>query len=220
MRILLVEDDPLLGDGLHTALKRDGHAVDWLTDGQQAAHALHGESFELVLLDLSLPRRDGLSLLRQWRADGHTLPILILTARDTVEERVQGLDLGADDYLVKPFELAELRARIRALHRRAQGSATPLLRHGALELDPGALTVRWHGEQQNLPRRELMVLQVLMERQGRTVSREQLEQLLYGWDDAVGSNAVEVHIHHLRKRFGNELIRTVRGLGYTLDPAK
>lgn len=219
MRILLVEDDPLLGDGLQIALKRDGHAVDWLTDGQSASGALQGENFDLVLLDLGLPKKDGLSLLRQWRSDGRTLPILILTARDTVEERVQGLDLGADDYLIKPFELAELRARIRALHRRSQGSSNPLLCVGELELDPGALTVRWHGELQNLPRRELMVLLTLAERAGRTVTREQLEQSLYGWDDAVGSNAVEVHIHHLRKRFGAELIRTVRGIGYTMDLA-
>lgn len=217
MRILLVEDDPLLGDGLHTALKRDGHAVDWLQDGQSAMNALSHDHFELVLLDLGLPKRDGLSLLRHWRGQGQQLPILILTARDTVAERVQGLDLGADDYLVKPFELAELRARIRALHRRSQGQAQPLLKSGALELDPGAFTVRWHGELQNLPRRELMVLQLLMERAGRIVSREQLEQALYGWDDAVGSNALEVHIHHLRKRFGSNLIRTVRGIGYSLD---
>ena len=217
MRILLVEDDELLGDGIRTALRREGYVVDWLLDGQAALHSLVSEPYDFVILDLGLPRLDGLEVLRRARAQGIDCPILILTARDSVDDRVRGLDLGADDYLVKPFEVDELLARIRALHRRATGRATPVLQHGPLVLDPSAHTVRLDGQLINLPRREFMVLKELLEREGRVVSREALEQALYGWGEDVESNALEVHIHHLRKKLYPELIRTVRGIGYTID---
>ncbi len=217
MRILLVEDDRLLGDGVETALLREGVTVDWLQNGLSALHALQSEHFDLVLLDLGLPGMDGLEVLRHIREAGVATPVLILTARDAVDERVKGLDLGADDYLVKPFDFDELKARVRALRRRAIGRPEPRLVHGELELDPSSFAVSLRGESVILYRREYMLLKALLERVGRVVSREQLEQSLYGWADDVDSNTVDVYIHHLRKKLYPELIRTVRGIGYIID---
>lgn len=217
MRILLVEDDELLGDGIQAALRRCGFTVDWLRDGQSALHSLLSEPFDIVVLDLGLPRMDGLQVLEKTRAADCATPVLLLTARDAVEDRIRGLDAGADDYLVKPFDVDELQARLRALHRRSQGRASTKLVHGPLELDAAAFSVTLNGQNIALPRREFMVLKELLERSGRVVTREQLEQSLYGWDEDVESNALEVHIHHLRKKLYPELIRTVRGLGYTID---
>lgn len=217
MRILLVEDDALLGDGVRQGLKLEGYAVDWLRDGQQADTALQSESYELLLLDLGLPRLAGLELLKALRARGQTLPVLILTARDAVADRVQGLDAGADDYLVKPFDLDELAARVRALLRRPAGQAGSQLMLGDLVLDPATHTLSRAGQPVPLSAREYQLLYTLLSKAGRVLSREQLESALYGWDEEVESNAVEVHIHHLRKKLGSTLIRTVRGAGYIID---
>ncbi|MEK8090260.1 response regulator [Thermithiobacillus plumbiphilus] len=219
MRILLVEDDALLGDGVRQGLKLEGYAVDWLRDGAQADAALQSESYELLLLDLGLPRLSGLELLKALRIRGQTLPVLILTARDAVADRVQGLDAGADDYLVKPFDLDELAARVRALLRRPAAQAGSQLVHGDLVLDPATHTLSRAGQPVNLSAREYQLLHTLLSKAGRVLSREQLESALYGWDEEVESNAVEVHIHHLRKKLGTELIRTVRGAGYVIDRA-
>lgn len=217
MRILLVEDDALLGDGVRQGLKLEGYAVDWLRDGAQADAALQSESYELLLLDLGLPRLSGLELLKALRIRGQTLPVLILTARDAVADRVQGLDAGADDYLVKPFDLDELAARVRALLRRPAAQAGSQLVHGDLVLDPATHTLSRAGQPVNLSAREYQLLHTLLSKAGRVLSREQLESALYGWDEEVESNAVEVHIHHLRKKLGSALIRTVRGVGYVID---
>ena len=220
MRILLVEDDRLLGDGLRTGLRGDGHAVDWVTGCGAATAALATEPFDLVVLDLGLPDGDGLDLLRRLRREGRELPVLVLTARDTVDDRVRGLDGGADDYLVKPFDLAELCARARALVRRSQGRAEPLLRVGTLELDPSGRRVSLDGAPLDLAPREYAVLVALMESAGRVVPKRRLEERVYSWDQEVGSNAVEVHVHHLRRKLGDGWIRTVRGVGYVLgEPA-
>lgn len=217
MRVLLVEDDELLGDGLRTALARDGHAVDWLRDGVHAQQALAGsEHWDLVLLDLGLPRRDGLAVLRELRRHSK-VPVLILTARDGVDDRVAGLDAGADDYLVKPFALEELKARVRAVSRRHGGRAVKALVHGELELQPDAQEVRWQGIPVELTRREYALLSALVENAGRVLTRERLEQVLYGWNEEVDSNALEVHVHHLRRKLSPGLIRTVRGVGYCVD---
>lgn len=217
MRILLVEDDPLLGDGVRVGLTQAGFTVDWVRDGHAAQLALETDDFACVVLDLGLPRLSGLELLKQLRRASDKIPVLILTARDTVADRVTGLDSGADDYLTKPFDLDELAARIRALLRRAGGRASSVICHGAVELDPAAHTVRVAGKQAELSPREFSLLQELLESAGRVLSRERLEQSLYGWGDAVESNTVEVHIHHLRKKLGAELIRTIRGVGYMVD---
>lgn len=216
MRLLLVEDDSLLGDGIRAGLRLAGHTVDWVKDGIAAQLALEAEEYSLVVLDLGLPRLSGLELLRWLRQSGKTLPVLILTARDTVADRVKGLDGGADDYLVKPFDLDELTARIRSLLRRSSGRASPLLAHGEITLDPAAHRVTRRDQTVELSPREFAILQQLMENTGRALSREQLEQSLYGWNEEVESNAIEVHIHHLRKKLGTELIRTVRGVGYMI----
>lgn len=214
MRILLVEDDSLLGDGLRVGLAQEGYSVDWVKDGRAAQLALEAEPYALVVLDLGLPRLSGLEVLQWLRRGGNDLPVLILTARDAVADRVQGLDSGADDYLVKPFDLDELAARIRALLRRRGGRASPLLQHGELVLDPAAHTVTRAGKAVDISPREFALLQELLQNAGRVLSREQLEHSLYGWNEEVESNAVEVHVHHLRKKLGAELIRTVRGVGY------
>lgn len=214
MRILLVEDDSLLGDGLRVGLAQEGYSVDWVKDGRAAQLALEAEPYALVVLDLGLPRISGLELLQWLRRGGNDLPVLILTARDAVADRVQGLDSGADDYLVKPFDLDELAARIRALLRRRGGRASPLLQHGDLVLDPAAHTVTRAGKAVDISPREFALLQELLQNAGRVLSREQLEHSLYGWNEEVESNAVEVHVHHLRKKLGADLIRTVRGVGY------
>ena len=214
MRILLVEDDGLLGDGLRTGLRGDGHAVDWVTGCGAATAALATEPFDLVVLDLGLPDGDGLDLLRRLRREGRELPVLVLTARDTVDDRVRGLDGGADDYVVKPVDLDELGARLRALVRRAHGQTQDLLAARDVVLDPAARRVTLGGEPVALAAREFDLLHALLLNAGRVLSREQLEQHLYRWGQEVDSNAVEVHIHHLRRKLGAELIQTVRGVGY------
>jgi len=217
MRILLVEDDELLGDGLAAGLRHCGYNVDWLRDGEQARSALATEDYAALVLDLGLPRLDGMSLLRGLRAAGNAIPVLILTARDSTWDKVGGLDGGADDYLVKPVDLDELAARLRALTRRASGQSTPLLQANEVELDPAARRVRLRGEPVELSAREFAILELLMRNAGRMISRAQLESALYGWGEGVESNAVEVHIHHLRRKLGADLIRTVRGVGYLLE---
>ncbi len=220
MRILLVEDDELLGDGLRTGLVQYGYAVDWLKDGISADQALKTESFELVVLDLGLPKMSGIQVLQNLRARGLTMPVLILTARESVEDRVKGLDSGADDYLTKPFDLDELCARLRALQRRFSARAEPLLVHENICLDPASHTVTFNNESINVSRREFALLQKLLENAGRVLSREHLTQSLYGWGEDVDSNALEVHIHNLRKKFGQNFIRTIRGIGYMIDKSK
>ena len=216
MRILLVEDDPELGDGLTIGLRQAGFAVNWLKDGNSADQALQSESFDLVVLDLGLPRLSGMEVLTRARGRDQTMPVLILTARDATGDKVSGLDAGADDYLVKPIDLDELTARIRALTRRSAGRAAPVLTHGDLALDPAAHSVTLAGQPVELSSREFSLLQMLLESAGRVLTRSQLEQSLYGWRDEPDSNALEVHIHHLRKKLGSELIRTLRGVGYTI----
>jgi len=217
MRILLVEDDFSLGDGLMVGLRQTGFAVDWLRDGAAADHALSVERFDLVVLDLGLPRLSGMEVLTRARRRGLETPILILTAQDATGDKVAGLDAGADDYLVKPIDLDELTARIRALTRRSAGRAAPLLRHGALEIDPASHGVTLAGQPVELSSREYSLLLMLLENAGRVLTRSQLEQSLYGWRDEPDSNALEVHIHHLRKKLGADLIRTLRGVGYTIS---
>jgi len=216
MRILLVEDDPLLGDGVQAGLRQAGFAADWVRDGIAARTALSTESFAALVLDLGLPRLSGLELLRGLRAAHDPIPVLILTARDTVAERILGLDAGADDYLVKPFDLDELSARLRALLRRSAGSPDPVLRVGRIELDPAAHGVRMDGQPVELSAREFALLHELMTHAGRVLSRRQLEERLYPWGEEVESNAVEVHVHHLRRKLDPRLIRTIRGVGYLL----
>ncbi|GLU41551.1 response regulator [Pseudomonas citronellolis] len=221
MRILLAEDDPLLGDGIRAGLGLEGDTVDWVTDGVAADQALATDEFDLLVLDLGLPRRDGMEVLRGLRKRGDMTPVLILTARDKVADRVAGLDAGADDYLSKPFDLDELLARVRALTRRHTGRAQPLLEHGQLRLDPATHQVSLGGEPVELAPREYALLRLLLEQRGKVLSRTRLVEALYGWDGELESNAIEVHVHHLRRKLGNELIRTVRGIGYGIDrPAK
>lgn len=218
MKILLIEDDALLGDGIKAGLKQAGFAVDWARDGHAAKLALEtGSDYAIVVLDLGLPRLSGMDLLKWLRGSGRKLPVLILTARDTVPDRVAGLDAGADDYLIKPFDLDELTARLRALLRRSGGQAAPILRHGDVELDPAAHRVLKSGQPVELSSREFTLLHELLLHPGRVQSREQLEQRLYGWGEEVESNSVEVHIHYLRKKLGADLIRTLRGIGYVID---
>jgi DNA-binding response OmpR family regulator len=216
MRILLVEDDPQLGDGLTVGLRQAGFAVDWVKDGLAADHALATEPFDLLVLDLGLPRLSGMELLKRVRSRNQDLPVLILTARDATADKIAGLDGGADDYLVKPVDLDELAARVRALSRRAAGRTQPVLRHGALEVDPASHQVSLDGTPVELSAREFALLQALLENAGRVMSRAQLESGLYGWRDEPESNALEVHIHHLRRKLGGELIKTLRGVGYTI----
>ncbi|MBP0047696.1 response regulator [Marinobacterium sp. AK62] len=217
MRILLVEDDPLLGDGITRALTRAGEAADWLTNAEAALHSLSVEHFDCLILDLGLPGMDGLSLLRTLRKSGNALPVLILTARDAIEDRIAGLDAGADDYLLKPFDLAELRARLRAITRRAKGYSETTLKQGMLEIDTQAHCVRYRDEPVNLSRREFGLLLTLAENAGKVMTRSRLEETLYGWGSEVESNSLEVHIHHLRRKLDNAIIRTVRGVGYMMD---
>lgn len=214
MRVLLVEDDQLLGSAVVAGLEQAGYTVDWLRDGAQAANALQTEEPDLLVLDIGLPGKDGLKVLRELRTRGSALPVLLLTARDTVDDRIAGLDAGADDYLVKPFDLGELTARLRAIGRRNAGRANPLIEHAGLVVDPSARTVTVDGETVSLSSRAYAILEALLERPGMPLSRERLEQILYGWGEGVESNAVEVHIHHLRKKLGKDRIKTIRGLGY------
>lgn len=216
MRILLVEDDPLLGDGLRAGLRQRGFQVDWVRDGVAAGRELHAEPYVAAVLDLGLPLKDGLQVLAEARRDGISLPVLVLTARDALPERVRGLDIGADDYVVKPVDLDELAARLRALVRRAHGQPRERLAMQDVVLDPAARTVTRAGEPVPLSTREFDLLHALMLNAGRVLSRQQLEQRLYSWGKEVESNAVEVHVHHLRRKLGAALIQTVRGVGYML----
>ncbi|MFO2630913.1 response regulator [Legionella pneumophila serogroup 1] len=217
MRLLLVEDDELLGDAVKAGLTQFGYVVDWLKDGEAARAALKSESFELIILDLGLPKLSGLSLLQNIRHDGNSTPVIILTARESIEDRVKGLDSGADDYLIKPFDLNELSARIRALVRRSQGRADSVLQYKNITLDPAAHSVFVDDVLVNVPRREFALLQKLLENSGQVLSREQLMQSIYGWEEDVDSNALEVHIYNLRKKLNANFIRTIRGVGYMAE---
>ena len=219
MRILLVEDDAMIGEAVQAGLRRDGLTVDWLRDGDAADGALRTETFDAVVLDLGLPRKGGLAVLRDLRARRASVPVLILTARDAVSDRVQGLDAGADDYLVKPFDLAELGARLRALARRKAGRAEPRIEHGGVVLDTTTRQATQAGRDVPLSPREYALLRALLERPGAILSRAQHEERLYGWGEGIDSNAVEVHIHALRRKLGTDLIRNVRGIGYRVAPA-
>lgn len=214
MRILIVEDDPMIGASIRTGLRQDGYTADWARDGNSAEAAVATNEYDAILLDLGLPGRSGLELLAQWRRWKNTVPILIITARDSVDDRIAGLDSGADDYLVKPFDLSELAARLRALLRRRSGRATPVIEHGPLHLDPATREVSLNGAAVKLSGREFALLHALLQAPGVPLSRSQLEDRLYGWEEEIGSNAVEVHIHALRRKIGSELIRNVRGVGY------
>ena len=219
MRILLAEDDPQLGDGLMVGLRQEGYAVDWVRDGLTADLALKNGHYDLLILDLGLPRQEGMAVLARLRARSQYLPVLILTARDATGDKVSGLDAGADDYLVKPVSLGELAARVRALTRRAAGRAQPLLQHGELTLDPAAHRAILAGQPVELSVREFALMLLLVENAGRVMTRAQLEASLYGWRDEPDSNALEVHIHHLRRKLGADLIKTLRGIGYTVPKA-
>lgn len=220
MRILLVEDDELLGEAAKAGLNQHGYTVDWLKDGESAKLALRNESFDLVILDLGLPKLSGLGLLKNARASGNLTPIMILTARETIEDRVKGLDCGADDYLTKPFDIDELSARVRALIRRSTGRADSTIQYRNITLDPAAHSVTVDQKEVNVPRREFALLQKLLENSGQVLSREQLMQSVYGWEEDVDSNALEVHIHNLRKKLNTTLIRTIRGVGYMIEKEK
>ena len=216
MRILLVEDDALLGDALQVGLRQADHAVDWVRDGIGAETALATGDYAALVLDLGLPRLDGLEVLRRLRARKKTLPVLVLTARDTVDDRIRGLDAGADDYLVKPFDLGELSARLRALLRRASGQPSPVLTAADVTLDPATRRVECKGREVDLSAKEYALLHALMQQPERALSRAQLEEHLYAWGDEIGSNTVEVYIHHLRRKLGADVIRTLRGIGYVV----
>lgn len=218
MRLLLVEDDIMIGEAVLDLLRAEQYAVDWVRDGEMAETALSTQTYDLILLDLGLPRRDGLEVLRSLRARKLRTPVLIATARDSVAQRVQGLDAGADDYILKPYDLDELLARIRALLRRSDGRAEPVYEYKGVSIQPATREVRVNGEPVVLSGREWAVLEPLLARPGRVLSRSQLEDKLYGWKDSVSSNAVEVYIHGLRKKLGAELIQNVRGVGYMVPP--
>lgn len=209
----------MIGESVRAGLRRDGFALDWVRDGETARSALESEHYDAMLLDLGLPRLDGLSLLRELRGSQEpraSLPVLVITARDSISDRVGGLDAGADDYLVKPFDFEELAARLRALLRRHAGRTESLIEFGGLQYDTAARTLRIEGEPVVLSARELTILEALMDRPGAVLSKQQLEDRVYGWSEQVGSNAIEVHIHALRKKIGASRIRTVRGVGYML----
>lgn len=221
MRLLIVEDDPQLGEALAAALRGQGHAVDWFRDGAAADVALGSAPYDAMLLDLGLPGADGLTWLQRWRARGVGLPVLVLTARDGTEQRIAGLDGGADDYLVKPIASDEIAARLRALLRRAGGRAQPVWTHGALQFDPSARAVRWQGRPVELTAREIALLEVFLQQPQRVMSKAQLQEKLYDWSGAEPeSNALEVHVHHLRKKIHPGIVRTVRGVGYALGAAE
>jgi two-component system, OmpR family, response regulator len=219
VRILIIEDDSVLADGLSRTLRHADYAVDAASTGLEADHVLAAQSYDLVILDLGLPGLDGFEVLRRMRRRGSTVPVLVLTARDALQDRVKGLDLGADDYMIKPFDLPELEARVRALIRRGQSGGASVLSHGALVLDTAGRRATLGGEPLDLSARELGVLEVLMMRAGRVVNKEQLAEQLYGWDEEVGPNAIEVYVHRLRRKLepAGVNIRTIRGLGYLLE---
>jgi DNA-binding response OmpR family regulator len=214
VRLLLVEDDPMIGRAVRQGLCGAGYAVDWVTDGREASLALANDVYDLAVLDLGLPGKDGMAVLRELRARRDSVPVLVATARDAVADRIAGLNEGADDYVLKPFDLDELVARVRALLRRRSGSGAPLHECGALTLDPARREVLLRGEPVRLSPREFALLEALMQRPGEVLSRERLEEAVYGWQDEIGSNAVEVHLHHLRRKLGPATIRNVRGVGY------
>lgn len=218
MKLLLAEDDPMIGASMQQGLRLAGFTVDWVRDGQAAALALETGCYGVLILDLGLPRQDGLSLLKSLRQADNTIPVLIVTARDAVADRVMGLDLGADDYLVKPFDLQELTARVRALIRRHQGRARPEIQLGALSVNTLSREVRLDGQPVHLSQKEFDLLQALLEQPGRVMSKSQLEERLYGWGEEIASNAIEVHLHHLRRKLGASWIRNVRGVGYKIVP--
>ena len=220
MRVLLVEDDPMIGESLREALRRQGMAADWVRDGRAADEVLASERFDAVLLDLGLPQRSGVQVLQSLRARGDATPVIVLTARDALADKVGSLDAGADDYLVKPFELDELLARLRAVGRRHAGRAQTALQVADLRLDPATREVSRGGRPVLLSAREFALLQALMERPGAILSRAQLEDRLYGWGEEVESNAVSVYVHQLRRKLGDEVLHTVRGVGYYVGPAK
>jgi len=217
MRILIVEDDNLLGDGIRAGLSQNGYAADWVEDGEAAETAMMTNEYEMVILDLGLPKLSGLEVLKRMRNKGMDTPVIILTAQDGVEDRIKGLDTGADDYLTKPFDLAELTARIRALLRRRGGRSSPVIQHGNLTVDPASHSVTLNDKIVDISPREFTILQLLLENKNKVMSRSRLEEGLYAWNDEVESNTVEVHIHHLRKKLGSDLIRTIRGVGYIID---
>ena len=216
MRLLLVEDDAMIGESVLDLLRDEGYAVDWVKDGEMADVTLESQSYDLVLLDLGLPKRDGLEVLRKLRSRKDRTPVLIATARDALEQRVRGLDMGADDYIVKPYEIEELLARIRALVRRAAGRAEPVYEHMGVSVDPVTREVLVNGASVTLSSKEWAILEILMARPGLVLSRKQLEDKLYSWKDEVSSNAIEVYIHGLRKKLGAQLIHNVRGVGYMI----
>lgn len=217
MRLLLVEDDEALGDAVKTGLTQFSYVVDWLKDGEIAKKILKSELFELIILDLGLPKLSGIKLLQSIRQEGNTTPVIILTARDSVDDRIKGLDSGADDYITKPFDLNELSARIRALTRRSQGRADTEIHYKNIMLDPASHSVTVDNHLINIPRREFALLLKLLENNGQVVTREQLMQSIYSWDDDVDSNTLEVHIHNLRKKLNATFIRTIRGIGYMAE---
>lgn len=217
MKILVIEDDAQLSKGIATALRGESYVVDCMAEGLSGLHCLEQESYDTVVLDLGLPDIDGVEVLRRMRNAKIDVPVLILTARDGIEDRVSGLDAGADDYLIKPFDLHELMARIRVLLRRRSGRAQSVIRYGDIALFPESQRVEFKGEPITLPRREFMLLHELLSNVGRVLTRQQLEQSIYDWADEVGSNAIEVHIHHLRKKFNNDLVKTIRGVGYIVE---
>ncbi|MHB1677701.1 MAG: response regulator [Sulfuriferula sp.] len=217
MRLLLVEDDKMIGESISEALVGENHIVDWVCDGREAELVIDDVVYDLLLLDLGLPKKQGLALLRDYRKRGGMLPVLVITARDSIADRVTGLDAGADDYLVKPFELEELFARMRALLRRPAGRAQSLIIHGDLTLDPVKHEAYKQGQLLNISAREFALLQTLLSPPGRVWSLTQLEEKLYGWDRDIGSNAIEVYIYHLRKKLGSDFIRNVRGVGYKVS---
>ena len=217
MRILVVEDDPMLGEGIAEGLKQHNYAVDLMFDGNIAAQALSTEAYDVAIIDIGLPSQDGISIVRDLRAKGGHVPVLLLTARDAVDDRVKGLDSGADDYLTKPFDFSELLARMRALVRRSVGRSDPKIKFETLELDPAVQTFSDSGKFINLSRREFAVLECLLQNVGRVVSKTKLLEKLYGWDEEIDSNTLEVHIHNLRKKIDNKYIRTIRGVGYIVQ---
>lgn len=216
MRILVVEDNSLLGDGIQAGLRQQGFTVDWVGDGVAASLAIENEPYSAIVLDLGLPRRSGLEVLKSMRQARNATPVLILTARDSIEDRVSGLDAGADDYLIKPFDLNELSARLRALIRRAGGHSSAVLTIGALSLDPANRTVTFRNEPRTLSAKEFDLLHVLMNHAGRVMSRDQIMSMLYSWGEEIESNAIDVHLHHLRKKLSPDVVQTLRGVGYML----
>ena len=216
MRILIVEDDPMLGDGMQRGLKLMGHAVDWFRTGMDADRAIVAMHYDAVLLDLGLPDQDGVTLLSRWRNQGRQTPVVVLTARDAIQSRIGGLDAGADDYLIKPVDLDELAARLRAVTRRSAGMPEPVWRHGPLEYHPAARLAVWHGKSVDLTSRESMLLELLLAHPNRVLTREFLRDKLYEWEKGSESNTLEVHIHHLRRKIHPGIVRTLRGAGYTL----